>query len=616
MRVQPETWSTSIRHYRSRLCLLYLLWSLSPSYTSRHVVPSSDVDLTAGPPVCTAPSPLVSSAAGTTEGTDVLREGASGRTERLTRPADQQSQTVPVTAPFDPTLADLPCRRDAAPASSSSSTYMPVKGSTSRDANTSSGWLITPSLSEKPPAVSAVVKPDAARSEGPRTPLRHSDNAGPDTAVDEASAATCASGPEPSASAATPSPSTRHRLTPLHVTLLHLHFLYATRLILHIVRNSIATALIANPLPPPFAPAPTSASFAKRIGRLRWRISTIKKRCGASILASLTVTGGLLAFLVKAWSDDSGARGWNVVACAGWYGDLRLAEGVGAVKAGARGWAPLRNVVVLELVSTLLQALLAITPLVVGLGWIPSSISATFLVPSYTSATSTQATPLYRLPTDDFLSAILSPFATNFLTNLQVLQLVLARPPSHRWFSFSTLIVLNAILLPLEELAVVREKKATEAERVCKLASAFPRRAVRAEAAGRDGEGDATCLVCFEGAFEPEGTDGGAKQVTFTTACELPCGHSFHAACLARWFALVSTCPACHRSAVSPPSTTCASDSVSTDTAAEGSNTQEERPLELPFAGATSERDTTDEYPGAAAMRRREQRRAQAALLE
>lgn len=233
---------------------------------------------------------------------------------------------------------------------------MPVKGSTSRDANTSSGWLITPSLSEKPPAVSAVVKPDAARSEGPRTPLRHSDNAGPDTAVDEASAATCASGPEPSASAATPSPSTRHRLTPLHVTLLHLHFLYATRLILHIVRNSIATALIANPLPPPFAPAPTSASFAKRIGRLRWRISTIKKRCGASILASLTVTGGLLAFLVKAWSDDSGARGWNVVACAGWYGDLRLAEGVGAVKAGARGWAPLRNVVVLEVSHALIIA--------------------------------------------------------------------------------------------------------------------------------------------------------------------------------------------------------------------------------------------------------------------
>ncbi|KAK4335258.1 hypothetical protein RTBOTA2_004013 [Rhodotorula toruloides] len=611
-----RTWSTSIRHYRSRLCLLYLLWSLSPSYSSRPAITPSEVDLTAGPPVCTAPSPLLSSAAGTSEGTDGSQQAASGRTGRLTRPADQQSQTVPVTAPFDPTLADLSQRENPASASSSSSTYMPVKGSTSRDVNTSSGWAVTPSLSEKPPAVSAVVKPDMATSEGPRTPLQHSDNAALDAAFDEASAATCASSPEPSASPATPSSSLRPRLTPLHVTLLYLHLLYAVRLTLHTVRNSITTALIANPLPPPFASAPTSASFAKRIGRLRWRISTIRRRCGSSILAWLVVTGGLLAFLASAPADTSGAQGWNVVACAGCFGDLRVADGAGAVNAGARGWAPLRNVVVLELVSTLLQAVLAIAPLVVSLGWISSSISATFLVPSSASATSTQPIPSYRLPTDNFLSTIISPFATNLLTILQVLQLVLARSPSQRWFSFSTLIVLNAILLPLEELAVVREKKATEAERVCKLACAFPRRAARVESASQDSDIDATCLVCFEGAFEPEGTVSGARKVTFTTACELPCGHSFHAACLARWFALVSTCPACHRSSVSPPSTT-ASDHVSADaTAAEGSSTHEETSLELPFAGGTSERDTTDEYPGAVAMRRREQRRAQATLLE
>ncbi|PRQ71314.1 hypothetical protein AAT19DRAFT_10172 [Rhodotorula toruloides] len=250
MRVQPETWSTSIRHYRSRLCLLYLLWSLSPSYSSRPAITPSEVDLTAGPPVCTAPSPLLSSAAGTSEGTDGSQQAASGRTGRLTRPVDQQSQTVPVTAPFDPTLADLSQRENPASASSSSSTYMPVKGSTSRDVNTSSGWAVTPSLSEKPPAVSAVVKPDMATSEGPRTPLQHSDNAALDAAFDEASAATCASSPEPSASPATPSSSLRPRLTPLHVTLLYLHLLYAVRLTLHTVRNSITTALIANPLPP------------------------------------------------------------------------------------------------------------------------------------------------------------------------------------------------------------------------------------------------------------------------------------------------------------------------------------------------------------------------------
>ncbi|GEM09835.1 zinc finger, RING/FYVE/PHD-type domain containing protein [Rhodotorula toruloides] len=483
---------------------------------------------------------------------------------------------------------------------------MPVKGSTSCDVNTSLGRTVTPSLSEKPPAVSNAVKPPSTQAEGGRPDVQR----------------------DPPAS---PSPPPLPRLNPLHITLLHLHALYAVRFALHAIRNSVTTALIANPLPPPFAPANASASFAKRIGRFHWRMSTISRRCGTGLLAWLVTMGGLLAFLVKASSISSGAQGWNVVACAGWVGQLRLADSLGAVKAGARGWAPLRNVVLIEIISNLLQAFLAIMPLLVSLGWAPSAISASFLLHSPGSPSSPPPAGSYRLPTDNFLSAIISPFATNLLTILQVLQLVLARSPSHRWFNFSTLIVLNAILLPLEQLAVMREKKANEAERIAKLAFAFPRRAARRGTASRDAELEGTCLVCFEGTFEPDATVGGARRVTFITACELPCGHTC-AFSPSRYMLLLnlkptsaentqSTPPVSHAGSPSsrpvPPVTVLPShlrrrphrcDHVSV---ARASDAHVGQSLELAFAGGTSE---MDEYPGAAAMRRREQRRAQAAL--
>lgn len=278
-----------------------------------------------------------------------MGEAVAGRTEAPVRMVSRHLQAVPITPPFDSTSADLSERRDsgnAIPASSSPSTRMPVKGSTSRDVNTSSGWTVT--LSDRAPTVSAADKPDSPQREGPLPNSQQVQDRAAGTAPEEPEGSTCASPPEPSASAAPPSPAPLPRLTPLHVTLFYLHALYATRLVLRATRDSIATALVANPLPPPFAPTPASASFIKRVGRMHWRIRTIKRRCGAGILAWLVTTCSLVAFLSQASSGSAGALGWNAVACPAYVVDLRLAEGLGGVDAGARGWKPFRNVILLE----------------------------------------------------------------------------------------------------------------------------------------------------------------------------------------------------------------------------------------------------------------------------
>lgn len=250
--------------------------------------------------------------------------------------------TDPYTSKTDSTSSS-----SRAPASSSD---IPVKGSTKRDSNTSTGWTVTPALSDPPPRESRANRVERAK-EADR------DEAERDGLVSLGGGAGGAAGmTKKSFNAGSVCPMTEPllRLTPFTYTFFFLHLLYLAQLLVYNAGDSIIRSLLADPLPPPFGSASSPAhghptSLAKRLSRMRWRAACAWRRCGIAALLCVAVAGSGSAFGVMALWQGAGEQGWNVALGREMVGaKVRLATGLGATAAGSRGWTPLRNVVVLE----------------------------------------------------------------------------------------------------------------------------------------------------------------------------------------------------------------------------------------------------------------------------
>lgn len=237
---------------------------------------------------------------------------------------------------------------------------------------------------------------------------------------------------------------------------------------------------------------------------------------------------------------------------------------------------------ILDALACVLHGLL---PLLIHLRFLPPRLSGSFLLtdsedqsphdpatghspirksPPPSSSTSSSsaaaALPSLQYPTSHLLSsfhlAILSPS----ITLLQILQLVLARSPStHKWFGgfWCTLVLLVAIVLPLDAIAVIRERSTREAERLLEIGQTFA--AAGDQGGGRGGgkevgpgDGDEDeiedqwiCSICLlrgsddspeEDAPLGQDDDDNARSsdpdnpekqtITFDTRCHLPCAHS------------------------------------------------------------------------------------------
>lgn len=200
-------------------------------------------------------------------------------------------------------------------------------------------------------------------------------------------------------------------------------------------------------------------------------------------------------------------------------------------------------------------------PLLIHLRLLPPSLNGNFLLTDHHHHHRHPHKPsslLLRFPTPHLLSsfhlAILSPS----LTLLQTLQLVLARSPStHKWFGgfWTTLVFLVAVILPLDAIAVRRERSTREAERLLEIGQTFAAAAAKGDQGGRGGEeGDKDeledhwiCSICLRGSGDsPDGDAPPGKKdddddddargardanlekqiITFDTRCHLPCAHS------------------------------------------------------------------------------------------
>ncbi|BGP40215.1 hypothetical protein JCM10449v2_004173 [Rhodotorula kratochvilovae] len=446
---------------------------------------------------------------------------------------------------------------------------MPAKGSTTRDANTSKDWTATPALSEQPVVESAGlrgVKEGQGTKQGgidgrnvpARAPRRGA-------ALQSINASTCST---------TPPPPPRPRLTPFTYTLLTLHLLFLLECLLINLETSPSLLHLPSTLPPPFpAGPPHPPSLAKRLSRARWRTHTLWAQCGGTLLCWAGAAIALVSVCV-AWRGN-GAEGWNAVfGPREWGAELRLAEGVVASRAGARGWAPLKNIVLLEVVGVFLSLAHSVTPLLIALGYLPSSIPVpSFLQPPPPSPSSPlpfpydpASPPLLTIPLVDFTHRYLYSSLSTLVTLAQLTQLVLARPPSHSLLRLSSFTWFFVVQARIGARVDAKDALGAHLARVRELA--------------------------------------------------------FHAHCLARWFLLVAFCPTCHRDARSPSARSAASASAQTGTEsaydptapfAAFLNADERTAITAHlrgFADRMAAADAaTDAFPGAAAAARREGRR-------
>ncbi|GAA5875857.1 hypothetical protein JCM3774_001103 [Rhodotorula dairenensis] len=339
-----------------------------------------------------------------------------------------------------------------------------------------------------------------------------------------------------------------------------------------------------SPPPPP--------NWSKRFSRLHWRLQATWRRCGYSLFVLFATSMLLIAVLVSdAVAPLDSAReqeqGWNVVA-GRWLIrrlGLRLTTtgGLAATARGARGWKPLRNVVWLEILDALACAFHGLLPLLLHFRLVPPTLSGDFLRTEGPTLAARESPGAHShvlhplrlcFPTAYLVSSFYLPILSHALTLVQILQLVLARSPlTHKWFGFTTGTALFiAITVPLDAIAVIKERATREAERLLEVGQTFATpttphsvarevaaKTVTGEAVGvamrtgsrdpeakeEEEEGDWICSICLAGQ-----TDRRMGVISFETPCRLPCAHSFHAHCLATWFSTVSSCPTCHRAVV------------------------------------------------------------------
>ncbi|GAA5920571.1 hypothetical protein JCM1841_005738 [Sporobolomyces salmonicolor] len=503
-----------LRRYRSKLCILFLLYSFSPSAPPRHPVDPKLGITSRIPPTSSAGVSLLPR----TESDGTTRQAEADRFETL--------HSSPLTPTYDSnqTSRGAPANED-----DGSETAMPVKGSTSHDANTSASWSTTPPLSSPSPALSA--SPQAGRPElGSERPSQLGVDKSPCSASSESASTQPLAPPPLSRTPRLP------LLTPFFLTLLILHVLFIAQAALVALEGILVRTLLSDPLPPSF-PLPAGAKslpLSKRLSRLRWRVRVVWKRCGKLLVGAGVILLCVVALLAEGAVWTGRQEGWND-AIWGRFADSRLPLGQTSMQ--ARGWRPLRNIAVLEIIGTLLVLLHSLSPLLLSLSLLPSTLRApSFLLPA-SPAPRAPSLPLH-LPLTYLLPALLLPLSLALVSLLQALQLLLARPPTYRVLSFSTLFLAHALLTPLDSILVVRERTEKVVRGVDGLLKTFGASAARGRVST---EAEWACSICFERDEERDGT-----FVGFRTRCALPCRHEFHAYCLFTWFSRQSFCPTCH----------------------------------------------------------------------
>ncbi|GAA5925541.1 uncharacterized protein JCM15063_005053 [Sporobolomyces koalae] len=359
------------------------------------------------------------------------------------------------------------------------------------------------------------------------------------------------------------------RLTPLTYTLLLLHLIFLLQHALSTTKPSLCEALLSNPLPPPFTLTLQSRapSLAKRLARCKWTIRLVLYRCGRTLAWHTSWSLVASALSASAVWQALGGRGqtepgWNAISRFDAIGHVAL-RGYQAEHDRSAGIKPLREIVLLELCSTLLIACEALVPLLVSLTIIPSTLIAPrrFLLG-----------PSSRLvvPTTYLLPRYLS-LTTSSITLAQTLVVIVARPKSsYRFLSCATVATIPFVLSLLDVILRSREAIEKDLRRIEWLNERFSPEALdsRGSKSGstgdssdwrlaRDvllqslydddddeegGDADEVCGICFENEWEPVVGQRSFQSRLYFSQCR----HSVHASCLAEWFDRQSFCPCCH----------------------------------------------------------------------
>ncbi|GAA6059014.1 hypothetical protein JCM10212_001239 [Sporobolomyces blumeae] len=408
--------------------------------------------------------------------------------------------------------------------------------------------------------------------------------------------------------------------TPLGFTFVVLHLLYLVQMTALHLEPKISQILLSNPIPPPFH-TPLSKdkahrpSISKLVTHARWRSKVVYDRLGGSLcqLAFLTLVIGVVA-KASLVGDSSERHGWNQVVAwdaaarlSGGRIDLQLYHGQSPVG----GLKPLRSVVFLESMATLLIMLASFSPVLVSLGHLPSSLPMpTAFVPRRPQKVppnlanwhpSIDSKTVFLVPTSHLVPRYLS-LSLASLRLLQTLALCLSRPRSaqFRFLSFATLSAFFSTIACLGDLGDGRDEIEREVTRVLQLLDRFPvslnrtpgdlknvwrldgwymnrmrleeiafRKEKRNLAMEREqcARGEAPdewiCTICYEGDYLSDDEDGrddnSARQdgrvlrKGFRSRVRLPvCAHRLHAHCLATWFARQNFCPTCHEAVPEP----------------------------------------------------------------
>jgi hypothetical protein len=310
------------RRYRSKLCLFYLLWSYSPSYSSPQgvITASADANSTllsltlssSGTVSPSSPLPLsaiATAGVGTPPGVTV--SSLSSLPQEVERP--QKRQVEGFLTPSDALDVD------------SRETARPVVGSTSEKVLTVGGNT-TPPLSSPP-------SPQASSSPAPSSiPLDPP--------------------PPPNSSPSFPPVSQPHSFTPFTFTLLILHLLFLFQFLALPLGDEVVRRLLSSPLPASFCDTKKGgkgAGVKKRWSRVCWRTKNVWTSCGEPVVALVCLIGVVLGTVVFAVAppaavsaEGSKLVGWNAAPLASlWTGEnggaaLKLAEGFAATSEAAR----------------------------------------------------------------------------------------------------------------------------------------------------------------------------------------------------------------------------------------------------------------------------------------
>ncbi|GAA6040919.1 hypothetical protein JCM8097_003187 [Rhodosporidiobolus ruineniae] len=546
--------------FYSKLCLFLLLWAYSPSFkppgsSSSASTSTGAADVTQSKSSSSASFDSAVIPAGATPQGLVAAEGMAQDVEQ-----DKARTPSPLTPPFE--LSSPAVYASSIEVDTATTTALPVKGSTDRPVGR--GTTSAKEQEQKTPPLS------------------------PKPAASSPSSSSSPSSASPSSSLPPSSPSSRNPyflyltadplfLTPLDLTLFTLGVLFLLSHLGRLAGSSLPRALLAAPLPDRLlSRAGTSdcRSREKRWARLRWQAGTIWSSCGPPAAALVALLLSLLAFFALGLitATSSPLKGWNAAPFAslfplaenengGWF-RLRTAKGfAGSWKAArmvGKVGGPWRLIVGIEAIFTSFTLVSALSPLLISLHLLPTSLPCPrFLsTPPLRLPTSPSIPPRLHLPLPVLLTSLLH-IAHNLSTLLQVLLALLARYPIpgqplwRRWLlHWSTLVLVNALVQPLDAVVVEREKKAAEVGRVGAVLEDFAAARGRSES-GEDAEW--RCSVCFEGEKERVvGKVSGGRS--WWTVCELKCGHRFHASCLAAWLSTQSFCPTCHHPVPSPSS--------------------------------------------------------------